>query len=205
VRPILIRSAVVLAAGVIAWLLGAHQISLTVDRLFTYRLYSMPVMPLAYSLDTLWFDEFPLDLSSDVRPIDVHVNCASGNRATLSSDGRRFALGRCTSRLPKATGEFQFTSDPGDALSLDVSRSLVSWPTPFELNFMTGQSPTWRRDLYYRLEWKKPSGAKLVMVWRFEQGFYPNDGWSAGTMTRVGSTGLLAVDIVGEPTLSPVN
>src|SRR5208282_3075137 len=69
--------------------------------------------------------------------------------------------------------------------------------TPFEMNFMTGKSPSWRRNLYYRLVWKKASGAKLVMVWRFEQGFYPDDGWTSGTMSREGSTGLLQVDVVG--------
>lgn len=65
------------------------------------------------------------------------------------------------------------------------------------MNFMTGKSPSWRRNLYYRLVWKKASGAKLVMVWRFEQGFYPDDGWTSGTMSREGSTGLLQVDVVG--------
>jgi hypothetical protein len=35
------------------------------------------------------------------------------------------------------------------------------------------------------------------MVWRFEQGFYSDDGWTSGTMVHEGSTGLLQVDIVG--------
>jgi len=64
------------------------------------------------------------------------------------------------------------------------------------MNFMTGQAPSWKRNVYYRLVWNKASGAKLVIVWRFEQGFYPNGGWTSTTMTREGFTGLLQVDVV---------
>jgi hypothetical protein len=189
----------------IVWLLGARQFSLLLDRLFTARLYSLPVAPLAYSQDTLWIGGVSLSLSPDVRPIDVHVYCDSGNRVMLSSGGRLFAMGVCTSHGAPGTGEFDFIPNPGDEVSLMVNRSIVSWPT-FELNFMTGQSPTWRRDLYYRLVWKKASGARLAMVWRFEQGFYANDGWTSGTMIREGSTGLLDVDVVGEsPIVAPGN
>ena len=60
---------------------------------------------------------------------------------------------------------------------------------------MTGQSPSWKRHLYYRLIWKKQNGAKLEMIWRYEQYFYPGDGWASGMMTREGVTGLIRVDI----------
>ena len=196
-RAILIRWTIALAGVAIAWLLGARQLSLLLDRWFTPRLYALPVSPLAYSLDTLSIGTLPLDFYADVRTIGVHVYCDSGNRVMLSSGGRLFAMGVCTSRDAKGTGEFEFTPDPGDDVSLIVDRSILSWPTPFEMNFMTGKSPSWRRNLYYRLVWKKASGAKLVMVWRFEQGFYPDDGWTSGTMSREGSTGLLQVDVVG--------
>ncbi len=73
--------------------------------------------------------------------------------------------------------------------------SILSWPTPFDFNFMTGHSPSWKRHLYYRVLWKKPSGAKLEMLWRYEQYFYPGNGWASGFMTRQGFTGLIQVDI----------
>ncbi|MGD0120919.1 MAG: hypothetical protein ABSD30_22855, partial [Candidatus Binatus sp.] len=117
------------------------------------------------------------------------------DRITLTNGAQLFAMGACTDRNA-GTGEFDITPDPGDEVALVVDRSLISWPTFFEMNFMTGQSPLWRRDLYYRLTWKKPSGAKLALVWRFEQGFYSTDGWTSGTMTREGSTGLIQADIV---------
>jgi hypothetical protein len=76
-----------------------------------------------------------------------------------------------------------------------LSWSALSWPTPLDLNFMTGHSPSWKRHHYYQLTWKKPSGANLEMLWRYEQYFYPGSGWGSGFMTREGSTGLIRVDI----------
>ena len=65
---------------------------------------------------------------------------------------------------------------------------------------MTGHSPSWKRHLYYKLRWKKTSGATLGMIWRYEQFFYgqrliPGNGWGNGFMTHEGSTGLIQLDI----------
>lgn len=195
-RSIIIKSLGALIALAFAWLFGARPLALVVDRFYTAPLSSLPVSPLAYSLDTLWIGDLSLSLSPAVRPIDVRMYCDPGNRVILSSGGRLFVLGQCTRRMPARTGEFQFVPASGDDVSLVVSRSMISWPTPFEINFMTGAAPSWKRDLYYRLIWKKPSGAELTMLWRFEQGFYHDDGWTAGTMTRAGSTGLLQLSLI---------
>jgi hypothetical protein len=201
-RATLIRSALALAAVAIAWLLGGRQLSLMLDRLITPRLYSLPVSPLSYRLDTLVIGTLPLDFYADARTLDLQISCDSANRVILRSAGKLFAMGLCTNSNPKGTGAFDLAPDPGDDLSLVVDRSLMNWPTMFEMNFTTGSSPSWKRDLYYRLEWKKSSGAKLAMLWRFEQYFYPGSGWASGMMTREGSSGLIEVDIVGE-SLSP--
>jgi len=87
------------------------------------------------------------------------------------------------------------TTPAGDDASLVTRRSIVSWPTRFDLNFMTGQSPSLKRHIYYQLHWKKSSGATLEMLWRYEQYFYPRNGWGSGFMTREGSTGLIRLDI----------
>jgi hypothetical protein len=198
VRAILIRSAITVAGIVIAWLLGARQLSMLLDRLSTARLYSLPVSPLAFSTDILWIGDLPLDLAPSVGPIAAHVHCDSQSRAVMSDGPQLFALGVCATGYTPGAATFPFTSSAGDEVALTVSRSLISWPTPFDFNFMSGSSPTWRRNLYYRLTWKKASGANLTMVWRFEQGFYGENRWTSGTMTRAGSTGLLEVDIVEE-------
>ena len=63
------------------------------------------------------------------------------------------------------------------------------------MNLMTGQSPSWKRHIYYEIVWKKSSGANLQMLWRYEQFFYPGNGWAGEFMTREGSTGLIRVEI----------
>jgi hypothetical protein len=52
--------------------------------------------------------------------------------------------------------------------------------------------------LYYRLSWKKASGARLDMLWRFEQGFDAVNGWGAPG-TQDGTTGLIWADIRPAP------
>ena len=60
---------------------------------------------------------------------------------------------------------------------------------------MTGAPATsWRRHLYYRLAWKKPSGAKLEMTWHYRQNFSPVGGWT-DVWTREGSGGLSQVEV----------
>ena len=82
-----------------------------------------------------------------------------------------------------------------DNASISVRHSALSWPTPFDFNFMIGHSPSWKRHAYYRLRWKKQDGSELRMAWRYEQYFYPGNGWASGFMTHEGSTGLIKVDI----------
>jgi hypothetical protein len=60
---------------------------------------------------------------------------------------------------------------------------------------MTDHSPSWKRHTYYEIRWRKSSGANLQMLWRYEQFFYPGNGWANEFMTREGSTGLVRVDI----------
>jgi len=113
----------------------------------------------------------------------------------LASGGKVFAFGRLGSAAESASDHLATTTPAGDDASLVTRRSIVSWPTPFDLNFMTGQSPSWKRHIYYQLRWKKSSGATLEMLWRYEQYFYPRNGWGSGFMTREGSTGLIRLDI----------
>jgi hypothetical protein len=75
----------------------------------------------------------------------------------------------------------------------ETDRGFISWPTPLAINFISGNSPSWKRHLYYRLLWEKPDRQRLELVWRYEQYYY--DRWASGFMTRPGSTGLIRVDI----------
>jgi len=175
----------------IGWLFAARPLSLFLDRFVTVRVRALPVTPLSCRFGTISIGDLLLSLSAtpDERPIEV--DCDSSSRVVVSVDGRAFELG---SRTGPSSG-FEFAPDPGDQVSLTVDRSLVSWPTPFDFNFMTGHSPSWKRHLYYRLRWTKASGASFTTLWRYEQYFYGSDGWANGMMIREGSTGLIGAEI----------
>jgi hypothetical protein len=66
----------------------------------------------------------------------------------------------------------------------------MSWAEPF-----TFLGPGRKRHVYYDLTWKKPSGAELQILWRYEQHHHGESGWGSGFMTREGSTGLVEIDI----------
>ena len=175
----------------IGWLFAARPLSLFLDRFVTVRVRALPVTPLSCRFGTISIGDLLLSLSAtpDERPIEV--DCDSSSRVVVSVDGRAFELG---SRTGPSSG-FEFAPDPGDQVSLTVDRSLVSWPTPFDFNFMTGHSPSWKRHLYYRLRWTKASGPSFTTLWRYEQYFYGSDGWANGMMIREGSTGLIGAEI----------
>jgi hypothetical protein len=180
-------------AAVIVWLFVARQVSMVLDRLVTLPLRTLPVTPLSYSPGTIRIADLLLSFAARSGNDAIGVDSDSSGRVALTIDGRAFALGTRIG-APTTTG-FDFAPDQGDRLSLTVDRSIVSWPTPLDFNFMTGHSPSWRRHLYYRLRWTKASGAGLTLVWRFEQYFYDSDGWASGTMTREDSTGLIQAEI----------
>jgi len=122
---------------------------------------------------------------------ELHFGTTKDEQLALSLGGKVFALGPLRSGTETLSAE----RPAGDDASITTRHSVLSWPTPFDFNFMTGQSPSWKRHLYYRLSWKKASGAKLEMLWRFEQYFYSGDGWASGFMAHEGSTGLIHVDV----------
>jgi hypothetical protein len=79
----------------------------------------------------------------------------------------------------------------GNQVSFTKERSLLVWPTPFRVNFMTGRTPSWERWVYYRLVARKPSGEQIDLLWRYLQPYYPPDGW-LGDQTNE-STGLIKI------------
>ena len=209
VRSLLIRAGVAVVAVAVLWLLTARWCSLWLDRIYTPPLANLQSNPIGWNGTYLQFGAaLPdtigpkgwngpdllvgghiLDLSGpDDRPVAaLQVNAT--DQLVLVADERRFVFGSRAGTIPGADEPMPaFAADPGDMSSLVVRRSLLSWPTPFEFNFMTGQSPSWRRHLYYLLLWRKASGQRLTMRWRFEQGFDAVNGWHAageGGLTRV--------------------
>ncbi len=180
----------------VAWLLAGRRLSILLDHVFTVSHASLPATPIVYEDGAFRIGELPLSFaSSDDRGADISVRTDNSGRLVLSRDGQSFTLGRpAPVQEPSATPGAAVAPDPGDEVSFTVERSLMSWPTPFEMNFMTGHSPSWKRHLYYHLKWKKRSGARLDMIWRYQQWYYGSLGWSSGMMTGP-DTGLIKSDM----------
>ena len=196
-RKILITLAVLIAA-VIAflaiWIFYGHQISLFLDRFGTIEVTSTRINSIAYQGDGTGgiFHVNDLELSlNDRNGPAPSIGTTKNDQLALADRGKVFAFG------PVRTETENLATVPpaGDDASIEIRRSILNWPTPFEVNLMSGHSPSWKRHLYYRVRWKKSSGANLEMLWRYEQFFYPGNGWTSGFMTREGSTGLIRVDI----------
>jgi hypothetical protein len=176
------------------WIFGGRQISLFLDRFGTIEMTSARINSIAYEGSgtggILHINDLGLSLNDRSGPTPS-VGTTKNDQLALADRGNVFAFGPVRTETEKLA-----TVPPaGDDAFIEIRRSVLSWPTPFEVNFMTGHSPSWKRHLYYRLLWKKPSGANLEMLWRYEQYFYPGNGWASGFMTREGSTGLIQVAI----------
>ncbi len=197
VRKILITLGIFVAfviAIVASWFFGGRQISLFLDRFGTIEMTSARINSIAYEGSgtggILHVNVLDLSLNDRNGPTPS-VGTTKNDQLALADRGTVFAFGSARTEAENLT-----TMPPaGDDASIQIRRSILIWPTPFDFNFMTGHSPSWKRHLYYRLLWKKPSGADLEMLWRYEQYFYPGDGWASGFMTREGSTGLIQVAI----------
>ena len=197
VRKVLITLGILVAfviAILASWIFAGRQISLFLDRFGNIEMTSARINSIVYEGSgtggILHVNDLALSLNDRNGP-SPNIGTTKNDQLGLADGGKVFAFGP-----PRLGAENLATVPPaGDDAFIEIRRSILSWPTPFDLNFMTGQSPSWKRHLYYRLLWKKPSGAKLEMLWRYEQYFYPGNGWASGFMTREGSTGLIQVVI----------
>ena len=205
VRLIAIRvglAALALVALWRAWRFTAERWSLLVDRVYTARMLVIRTTPFGWNGTYLQFeDAIPglvglkgfnpgerlagahlLELSGpgpeykQVATLGVNAN----GQLELFAGVRRFVLGARAGTVRGDDGPIPaFAAEPGDETSLVLESSLLGWPAPFTLagTYLSGAPTTWMRHLYYRLSWRKASGAHLAMVWRCEQGWERINGW----------------------------
>jgi hypothetical protein len=194
---------VILAVGATAlaalWIFRGREISAFIDRYWTVESRSLPIQSIGYEGSgtggILIINDVSLSLN-DVRPdVSLSVGSTKDNQLALATSEKVFPFGPLTSTSENTGERLATTLPPGDQAFLVTRQSVLSWPTLFEMNLMTGQSPSWKRHIYQEIRWKKSSGANLQMFWRYEQFFYPGKGWTSGFMTREGSTGLIRVEV----------
>jgi hypothetical protein len=203
-RKILLTFAIlvaVIAALLIAWIFGGRQVSMFIDRFVTIEIASVPVSSVTYEGSgtggLLTVNDVHLSLNDTNPEIDLSIGSTKDNQFAVASGGKVFALGPLSSAAENAGERLAVMPQASDEAFLVARHSALSWPTSFDSNFMTGHSPSWKRHVYYELRWKKPSGATLDMLWRYEQPFYgqqlvPSDGRFSA---HEGSTGLIRVEI----------
>ena len=200
VRTLFIRGALAAAVLAVAWVFGGRQVTLFLDRFFTVRIVSLPVTPLTYYSGTFQIGERTQGIVlGNYQRLDLRIDSDSRGGLVLSNGGKSFPLGASTIESDMIGGpRYVLAPGPGDQITYTIERSALSWPTPFDFNFMTGVSPSWKRHLYYRLLWKSANGARLRVSWRYEQWFYQETGWSSlGGMTSLQSNGQIQMDIDG--------
>jgi hypothetical protein len=194
-RKILIALLVVIVlAGL--WLWRGRDLAMVVDRFHVIQTNSRSIKTIAYEGSgtggLLHVDDVALSLNEvQLNGAQPNIGTTKDGQVALSFAGKVFPLGPPSSETDKLTANV-----PSDDVALvAIQYSTVPWPNFFEINFMTGNSPRWKRNIYQKLTWKKPSGAKLEMLWRYEQYFYSQDHWTEALMARPGTTGLIRVEI----------
>lgn len=194
-RTIVISSLFGLAAMMV-WLVGARSLGLLIDRLHTARITAEPVHQIRYDSGTIEIAGVRLDtLTTATLPSGLTAVAGAAGRVSFTYHGLTFPCGPGRS-VPGLSGlpDIAFSPDPGDSAIFTREQSHLSWPTPLQLNFMTGSAPSWKRHQYCRLRWTKRSGASLEILWRIEQGFFQEDGWRPSKIEFV-SAGLLRATI----------
>ena len=196
-RRVLIWTAIVCLALGLAWLRAGRRLTLLLDGIITIRKVSLPTSPVQLGGGGLRIGGTDMTFGGiDNLRADLCVASDASGRTHLSAGHDSFPLGPRTNPVdPRGRPEIDFVPDPGDEVSFTSSRSLLSWPSPFEFRIMGGPPPKWRRYVYYRLAWKKRDGAKLEMFWRYQQEYYSRGGWKEPLMMWNSETGLLWVKI----------
>jgi hypothetical protein len=207
-RRIFLGTVAVLALiGVVAaaWVLAGERLALFFDRFTTVRLESLPMRPLSAhngeegtyypGVFRIGKVELAIAQTPDYRAFPLTLREVEGNQLELVTGGKSFRLGPLLATTRDDVGRviFSFEPEPQDKASFTLEKSLITWPTPLETNFMSGGPvASWRRFLTYRLVWRKQSGAELEMVWRYRQDFIAPRGW-IDVFSGVGSAGLIKV------------
>ncbi|HEX3942559.1 MAG TPA: hypothetical protein VHW69_00585 [Rhizomicrobium sp.] len=203
-RPSLIIALIVAVALGALWLSAGSSLTMLADRVFAVGMATPPVGEFAYDGGGFRAAEFSLTFgSTDNQRFDFELRSNASGLVVLASNGRSFTLGPRTNPVD-ASGrpDIDFIPEHGDKVVLTTSHSLLGWPTPFEIDFMT-RTPSWKRCVYYRLSWKKRSGAELAMHWRYEQDYFTGNGWTVPAMMWNFHTGLTRVDITKPSRATP--
>jgi hypothetical protein len=149
-----------------------RDFAMLVDRFHVTETISRSIKTIAYEGSgtggVLHVEDLALSLNeAELAGVEPSIGTTKDNQLALSLKGKVFPFGAIS-----GTDSLAATVPAEDNATITSAHSALSWPNFFEVNFMTGNSPKWKRNVYQAIRWKKPSGEKLEMVWRYEQFFY---------------------------------
>lgn len=218
-RLLILRTTIALIGLAAVWLFAGRWCSSLIDRVYTVPMAVLPASPVGWNGVYLQFGASigntvgpkggwnAPDLSVGSHTLDpigpgpdykypARLTVDPNNRLILTASGRGMVLGIRFGTMPGSDGPIPaYAAEPGDTASMTLERSWLSWPTPFEMNFMTGHTDSWRRHLYYRLTWTKASGEHLDMLWHSVQGFSRDNRWNPASGGDESDIGLIRAEI----------
>jgi hypothetical protein len=170
------------------WLYGTQWLALRLDPFTAERVTERAISTFGWDGTDLRAASHDLAWESPGGVPDVKLVIDAKGRLTLVDRRDRVALGHRVATIPQSAFPLHpisvFALEPGDRIILTTEQSRIAWPNPFEVNWMTGHSPGWKRYRYYRLGWAKRSGTSIELLWRYEQFYYDGpDGWVDADMT----------------------
>jgi hypothetical protein len=189
--------AIILVLIMVCWLWAGRALTLGFDRVIPFPARSLAVSPLGLHGSDLIVGGEKLTITKlDNENADLRLATDPQNRIVLSVGRDAFILGPRTHPVsPDGPLIVDFIPELGDQLRLTTHESLLGWSNLFEINWLGGSVPRWKKYVYYRLVWTKPSGARLTMRWRYERDFYAGKGWTEPLMKYDFHTGLESVEI----------
>src|ERR1700736_6111804 len=162
-RKVLISLAVLIVIAIAlgaAWIFAGPKVSLFLDKYGTAETKSEAIRSIRYEGNgtggVLYANDIALSLNSTVPPRQPpSVGLTKDGKLALAVAGKVFPFGVVPKTADENAEIMTATPENGDNASVSLRHSALSWPTVLEFNFMTGNSPTWKRHRYSRLTWQK--------------------------------------------------
>ncbi len=147
----------------VVWAAAGERIAILLDAMFATSGESVQIAELSVSGGLMHIGDKHLTL-----PADLTFSLDTAHRLVASREGQTFTVGAATGDdVTSAKRLVSVVPESGDMVTLVSRRGGFVWPTPLErLNYMGTRPTFWRRFRYYRLAWRKASGATLHIEWR---------------------------------------
>src|SRR6266566_5728054 len=135
-RKILITIMIVVALTIAisaTWIFGGRQLSLLLDRFWTIETASSRINSVVYEGSgtggILHINDLALSLNDRNGPSPT-VGTTKNSELALANTGKVFAFGPPRSEA----GNLATAAPAGDDAFIEIRRSILTWPTPFDFN-----------------------------------------------------------------------